>query len=44
MLMESYISEAIDEVDKFSEVVKERLISLLVFLHSDVLFEYRYLS
>lgn len=44
MLMEPYIPEAIDKIDKFPEIVEERLISLLVFLHSDVLLEYRYLS
>ena len=42
--MEPYVTETINEIDELSEVVKERLISLLVLLHSDVLFEYRYLS
>lgn len=35
--MQAYISEAVDKVDKFPQVVEERLVGLLVTLHSDIL-------
>jgi hypothetical protein len=33
MIVKSYVSEAVDEVDELSEVIKERLVSLFYFLH-----------
>lgn len=42
VFVESDISEAVDEVDEFAEVVEEGFVSLLKFLHSDILFEYRF--
>lgn len=33
MFMKANISETVDEVDKFSEVIEERLVGLFYFLH-----------
>lgn len=35
--METNVSEAIDQIDKFSEVVEEGFVSLLIVLHPDIL-------
>lgn len=37
MLVETYVSEAIDKIDEFSQVIEERLVGLLVSLHPDIL-------
>ena len=43
MLMQSHISEAVDEIDEFPKVVEEWFVGLLKLLHSDILFEYRFI-
>lgn len=42
--MQTDISEAVDEVDEFSEIVEEWFVSFLKLLHSDVLFDYRFID
>ena len=37
MLMQSDISEAVDEIDQLPEVVEEGLIGLLNFLHDNII-------
>lgn len=37
VLVETNISEAVDQIDKFSKVVKQRLVGLLIVLHPDIL-------
>ena len=42
VLVQANIAKAVDEVDEFAQVVEQRFVGLLKFLHSDVLFEYRF--
>ena len=37
MLMKTDIAEAVDQIDKFTEIIEERLVCLLVVLHPDIL-------
>jgi hypothetical protein len=41
--MQSHISEAVNEIDEFPEIVKEWFVGFFKLLHSDILFQYRFI-
>ena len=43
VFVESYIPKTVNEIDQFPQIVEEWLVCLLKFLHSDSVFEYRFI-